>query len=221
MADIKRQALQIHEEVAELFAEMDNNEAGLMIKALCMYHFHNDPEWLKEKSLRLTFKLLRGRVDRDAAAYADKCAKNRDNIAKRWNGEVKNDIRPNTTVYERIPLDTKNTNPKPNPKVTIVTKESTRARENFYPEYLTGELLKEFEEFLSVYEATYDKRPHPGQIAEILVDLTRIPDERRLESVKQSKKYAQKTIHDYTKFKKPNGSGNREQEPRQQGGFGI
>ena len=99
MADIKRQALQIHEEVAELFAEMDNNEAGLMIKALCMYHFHNDPEWLKEKSLRLTFKLLRGRVDRDAAAYADKCAKNRDNIAKRWNGEVKNDIRPNTTVY--------------------------------------------------------------------------------------------------------------------------
>lgn len=201
----KKQALQIHAEVAEmLLHDMDNNDAGLMIKAMCMYHFHNDPEWLKEKSLRLTFKLLRGRMDRDAAAYADKCAKNREN---RLQYLANGGQRPLTNVDERLPDVTKTTNPdpKPDPEDSKESGESTRAHGTKYPEWLTGELLTEFEAFLGVYEATWGKKPHPGQMDEILLDLAQITASERLQSVRGSKKYGQKTIHDHRSFKKPNG----------------
>ncbi|MFA6102211.1 MAG: DUF6291 domain-containing protein [Victivallaceae bacterium] len=222
----KLQAFQIHAETAELLEEMEPQQAGLMIQAMCKYHFFGDAEWLRDKTLRLAFVLIRGRMDRDAAAYADKCAKNRANILERYKPgpeTPRETVRTNTDEYDRIPKGTKSTNPDPKPKGSKEPEKSARAAvpKNNYPAWMEGELLTEFEGFLAVYEATHGKKPHPGQMEEIILDLTRITAAERLQSVKQSKKYGQKTIHDHRKFQKGRQESGVRTGERKASGFGI
>lgn len=101
-------ALVIHPETAAMLSTMENGAAGLMIKALCAYAYNDDSEYLKDRSLRLAFELLRNRIDRDRAAYADKCVKNQENVKSRW--EKYDRIQPNTIEYDRIRTDTNDTN---------------------------------------------------------------------------------------------------------------
>lgn len=101
-------ALVIHPETAAMLSTMENGAAGLMIKALCAYAYNDDSEYLKDRSLRLAFELLRNRIDRDRAAYADKCVKNQENVKSRW--EKCDRIQPNTIEYDRIRTDTNDTN---------------------------------------------------------------------------------------------------------------
>ena len=74
---------------------------------------------------RFIFPTMKEQIDRDSKCYEDQCEKNRRNIEKRWNES----IRSNTTVYDRIPDDTKNTKEKEKEK----EKEGKKARPRFTP----------------------------------------------------------------------------------------
>ena len=66
---------------------------------------------------RFIFPMIREQIDRDKARYEAKCKRNRENVAVRWN----------TTVYESIPDDTKNTKTKEKEKEK--TKEKAKDKE--------------------------------------------------------------------------------------------
>ena len=80
---------------------------------------------------RFIFPTMKEQIDRDSKCYEDQCEKNRRNIEKRWNES----IRSNTTVYDRIPDDTKNTKEKEKEKEKekVKEKEGKKARPRFVP----------------------------------------------------------------------------------------
>lgn len=80
----------------------DDSLIGAFVRHLCRYAFDgNDSEPRPE--LRLTVRHAISEMKRDMARYKDTCEKNRQNVMRRW--EQKKD----TTVYDRIPPNTKHT----------------------------------------------------------------------------------------------------------------
>ena len=80
----------------------DDSLIGAFVRHLCRYAFDgNDSEPRPE--LRLTVRHAISEMKRDMARYKDTCEKNRHNVMRRW--EQKKD----TTVYDRIPPNTKRT----------------------------------------------------------------------------------------------------------------
>lgn len=98
----------IYTEYREQIDLLNNEQKGILLDSLLRYQ---DGDELPEMDgmVQMCFSFIKARMDRDAKAYEEKCEKNRANVQKRW-GTKKNEVVPDdTTVYDRIPTDTKHT----------------------------------------------------------------------------------------------------------------
>ena len=110
-----------YQEHLELLTE---EEIGKLVLALFRYTKDGSlPDWPKEDrsfaALFMAFSFIRKQMDRDRDRYEETCAKNKENVQKRWGKNTKSpknipadtksyeDIPDDTTVYDRIPSDTK------------------------------------------------------------------------------------------------------------------
>ena len=86
---------------------MTDEEAGKLFKWILEYV--NDLHPSVPKEIRFAVAQVKKQLDEDLERWKDICRKNTENIKKRWNRNENESIRPNTTVYDSIPNDTKNT----------------------------------------------------------------------------------------------------------------
>ena len=86
---------------------LTDSELGRLVRALMKYSTYGIKPDLNGRE-RIVFDFMAYDIDEAADNYAEMCDKNRENINKRWERENTND----TTVYDRIPTDTKDTKQK-------------------------------------------------------------------------------------------------------------
>jgi hypothetical protein len=88
----------------EIIDELDNEEAGIIFKAIYEYEV-NKTEPKLNKMMKIIFKQFKVKLDNYDNAYEEKCLKNKENITRYWE-EKKNSsneyerIRSNTNVYK-------------------------------------------------------------------------------------------------------------------------
>ena len=99
---------------------LEPEEIGQLMMALFEYAETGVEPKFSSSGCRIAFSFIRAQMDRDAAKYAKRCAKNKKNIEDRW-GKNKNKetaqedisqyetIPSDTNVYQPVPSDTKNT----------------------------------------------------------------------------------------------------------------
>lgn len=86
-----------------IVCRLSDDEAGKLFKALFPYGKENiKPDFNNSPALAMAFDILSMAIDRDKEKYIKRCETNRKNINKRWNEN-------NTTEYERIQTNTKDT----------------------------------------------------------------------------------------------------------------
>lgn len=88
----------------EIVDELDNEEAGIIFKAIYEYEV-NKVEINLPKTLKIVFKQFKVKLDNYDGAYEEKCQRNRENIRKYWEKKKADTteydrIRPNTNVYK-------------------------------------------------------------------------------------------------------------------------
>lgn len=94
------------------YRELTAEQFGNLIRAGLVYA-RDGTETELALPERYFFPGLKLKIDRDKSKYQEKCAKNAENIRKRWNQQRgEND----STEYERIETNTNHTNTNPNPK---------------------------------------------------------------------------------------------------------
>ena len=104
----------LYNKYQEVFDELSDEEAGKLIKAILEYS--NTGICKLDGVLKAVFTSIKQDIDYNNKKYEEKCEKNRENVAKRWGknsntedtNEQKEDTK-NTTVYDGIRSDTKNT----------------------------------------------------------------------------------------------------------------
>lgn len=80
----KPPALNIYTECCEMLCELEAEEAGHVIIAICEYFLNGVvPENLSKVEM-LTFKSLKNGVDRSVQSYQDTCAKKQQGALKMW-----------------------------------------------------------------------------------------------------------------------------------------
>lgn len=79
----------------EAMEPLNDAERGRLFTACLTYSKTGEAPDLRGNE-KFVFHSMKMQIDRDKKKYADKCARNAKNVAKRWN----------TNVYERIPPDT-------------------------------------------------------------------------------------------------------------------
>jgi hypothetical protein len=81
---------------------LSNEEAGMLLKALYHYASGNGNQDNLPSVVNVVFLMMQSQLKLDLKKWREKCIKNKENVGKRWNKD-------NTSVYERIPSDTKHT----------------------------------------------------------------------------------------------------------------
>lgn len=103
MAKKKRPCFLLERDQKEIIDELDNEEAGIIFKAI--YEYETSGQEIKlDKSLRIVFKQFKVKLDFYDKEYEIKCEKNKKNIEDYWN-KVKN-----TNEYDGIQSNTMATN---------------------------------------------------------------------------------------------------------------
>jgi hypothetical protein len=97
MAKDKKTIL-IYADWITIFDKLEDDEAGKLIKHFFKYVNDMNPE-APDRLTDIIFEPIKQQLKRDLKRYEAICLRNRDNINKRWN----------TTEYERIRSDTRNT----------------------------------------------------------------------------------------------------------------
>lgn len=100
MAKDKKSVL-IYVDWISIFDELSDEEAGKLVKHLFRYVNDKNPE-APDRLTKLLFEPIKQTLKRDLVKYEKIREKNRDNVKVRWNKK-------DTTVYDRIPTDTKHT----------------------------------------------------------------------------------------------------------------
>lgn len=101
----------------EALSSLTDEQFGRVIRAALAY-MQSGTEPQLEPIEALAFGIIKRDAERSAGKYEALCEKNRQNIQKRWenrippNTTVYDGIRTNTSEYETIPTDTKNTKDK-------------------------------------------------------------------------------------------------------------
>ena len=93
----------------EPLSYLSNSEIGELVMGLLNYAKDGTLPEFKTRAIYPVFSIFKTAVDRDCESYEKKCNKNADNIKKRWNKKDNKTIPNDTTVYDRINSDTKNT----------------------------------------------------------------------------------------------------------------
>lgn len=88
----------------EIIDELDNEEAGIIFKAIYEYEV-NKTEPKLSKTLNIVFKQFKVKLDNYDGAYQEKCIRNKENITKYWEQKKGKSneydrIRSNTNVYK-------------------------------------------------------------------------------------------------------------------------
>lgn len=88
----------------EIIDELDNEEAGIIFKAIYEYEV-NKTEPKLNKMMKIIFKQFKVKLDNYDNAYEEKCLKNKENITRYWEEKKNNSneyerIRSNTNVYK-------------------------------------------------------------------------------------------------------------------------
>ena len=104
MAKKEQVAFLLQKDQKEIIDELDNEEAGIIFKAIYEYECTKKEPKLN-KTLKIVFKQFKVKLDNYDNAYEEKCLKNKENIDKYWEK-----IRTNTNEYERIQSNTMATN---------------------------------------------------------------------------------------------------------------
>ena len=95
-----KSAICLPHEFSDVFGSLTDEQAGQLIKAIFYYDITGEQTDLDDSVLQFAWNShIKPKLDRIAENYAAKCAKNRENVAKRWAAK-------DTTVYERIPTNT-------------------------------------------------------------------------------------------------------------------
>lgn len=98
-----KDSMVFYQEWREAVKELSPGQRCGIYEALFDYAFEGKQP--TDQLQKVITAMMRLRIDKDQEAYKQKCERNRENIKKRWN----KGIRPNTTEYDPIPQDTKNT----------------------------------------------------------------------------------------------------------------
>jgi hypothetical protein len=89
-------------------SKLNDEQAGKLFKHILSYV--NDENPVSEDLItNLAFEPVKQALKRDLVKYEKLCEKNKENIRKRWDTKKNEKIPNDTTVYERIRTDTKNT----------------------------------------------------------------------------------------------------------------
>jgi hypothetical protein len=100
MGQKMKSAICLPHEFSDVFGSLTDEQAGQLIKAIFYYDITGEQTDLDDGVLQFAWNShIKPKLDRIAENYAAKCAKNRENVAKRWATK-------DTTVYERIPTNT-------------------------------------------------------------------------------------------------------------------
>ena len=100
MGQKMKSAICLPHEFSDVFGSLTDEQAGQLIKAIFYYDITGEQTDLDDGVLQFAWNShIKPKLDRIAENYAAKCAKNRENVAKRWAAK-------DTTVYERIPTNT-------------------------------------------------------------------------------------------------------------------
>ncbi len=98
----------IYSEWASLIANLPTEQAGELIKAMCMYQQGIEPE-ISDTTINAVYVMIRQRMEEDAKAYSEKCAKAKAAIQSRYqkgseptsSGSL-DSVRSNTDVEKRV-----------------------------------------------------------------------------------------------------------------------
>ena len=100
MGQKMKSAICLPHEFSDVFGSLTDEQAGQLIKAIFYYDITGEQTDLDDGVLQFAWNShIKPKLDRIAENYAAKCAKNRENVAKRWQKD-------DTTVYDRIPTNT-------------------------------------------------------------------------------------------------------------------
>ncbi len=103
MAEKKAPGFVLERDQKEIIDELDNEEAGIIFKAIYEYETTRQEPKL-EKALRIVFKQFKVKLDFYDNKYNETCQKNKENAEKRW--QRYNDA----TAYDRMQSDAMDTN---------------------------------------------------------------------------------------------------------------
>lgn len=106
MAEKKAPGFILEKSQKEIFDELTNEEAGIILKAIFEYEETKKVPKL-EKTLRIVFKQIKIKLDNYEKAYEERCLKNKENVEKRW---AKYKEENDTNEYDRIRANTNYTN---------------------------------------------------------------------------------------------------------------
>lgn len=98
----------LHQRYKKTIEKLSPERVKALILAMFDYAESGEHEELDEVT-DIAFTSIQEQMEYDDLQYQEKCKKNRENIRKRWNKK-------DTTVYGRIPTDTKHTNTNTNTK---------------------------------------------------------------------------------------------------------
>ena len=91
-----KSAICLPHEFSDVFGSLTDEQAGQLIKAIFYYDITGEQTDLDDGVLQFAWTShIKPKLDRIAENYAAKCAKNRENVAKRWQKD-------DTTAYQRI-----------------------------------------------------------------------------------------------------------------------
>lgn len=115
-------------------ANLSDSELGRLVRALMEYSTYGTKPNLNGRESGV-FDFIAYDIDEAANNYAEVCEKNRENINKRYKED--------TTVYDRIPTDTKPTKEK--------QKQKLKQKDNIPPKSPNGDSPARFAEFWQAY----------------------------------------------------------------------
>ena len=101
---------------ADAILGMTDEQAGMLLKAIYRFVTTGEQEEIADSTARFAYRIIVSQIEQSNKQYEEKCARNRENIRKRWNTKNNecitentnedNGIRTNTNEYECIPNDT-------------------------------------------------------------------------------------------------------------------
>ena len=97
-----REGFLVYHEMLSWLEPYGDAERGRLLTAMLTYSITGEAPGLSGNE-RFLWPAIRDKIDRDRESYESTCKKNRQNVEKRWNTEGNDGIRPNTTVYDKVP----------------------------------------------------------------------------------------------------------------------
>ena len=100
----------LHNSYYDPISDLSDEELGKLFRAIFVYQI--DGIDTADNSIKMAFRFFKNQMDLDRKKYEDKCAKNKENVNKRWNSKNTKENDGNqsqTNEYDRMQSDTNHT----------------------------------------------------------------------------------------------------------------